>query len=226
MTIYHQVMAWFKNSVSDLFDETMADEQIDRIFAGMASCPQHTFQVLTKRPERLLEYMSTAKRVHDSDGRPASLCRVDLVEKACQEMSGDPSFEIQRWPLPNVWPGTTVESQATANERVSALVEAPAAHRFLICDPSDPIDLRSIKVNGGVIKVDGVWEIKADKLDSLSGQAFERTQLVASIGRIDQVIVRAQNGRHCDIKWIESIARQCKATNVPVFIRDARKKAY
>ncbi|MCU1325625.1 MAG: hypothetical protein JWN34_995 [Bryobacterales bacterium] len=49
----------FVNSLSDLFHEGLTDERIDRVFAVMALCPQHTFQVLTKRPERMLEYLSS-----------------------------------------------------------------------------------------------------------------------------------------------------------------------
>lgn len=49
----------FVNSMSDLFHEGLSDEQIDRVFAVMALCPQHTFQVLTKRPERMLEFFRT-----------------------------------------------------------------------------------------------------------------------------------------------------------------------
>ncbi len=48
----------FVNSMSDLFHEDVPDEFIDKVFAVMALCPQHTFQVLTKRPERMLEVLS------------------------------------------------------------------------------------------------------------------------------------------------------------------------
>ena len=44
----------FVNSMSDLFHENVPDEWIDQVFAVMALCPQHVFQVLTKRPERML----------------------------------------------------------------------------------------------------------------------------------------------------------------------------
>jgi protein gp37 len=47
----------------DLFHESVPDEWIDRVFAVMALAPQHVFQVLTKRPERMREYMSA--RGHD-----------------------------------------------------------------------------------------------------------------------------------------------------------------
>jgi protein gp37 len=49
---------WFVNSMSDLFHESVPDEWIDRVFAVMALCPQHTFQVLTKRADRMRAYLS------------------------------------------------------------------------------------------------------------------------------------------------------------------------
>src|SRR3990167_5970484 len=48
----------FVNSMSDLFHEDVPFIFIDRVFAVMALCPQHTFQILTKRPERMREYMN------------------------------------------------------------------------------------------------------------------------------------------------------------------------
>src|SRR5690242_17376355 len=51
----------FVNSMSDLFHESLPDESIDRVFAVMALCRQHTFRVLTKRPERMLEYMQSRR---------------------------------------------------------------------------------------------------------------------------------------------------------------------
>ena len=47
----------FVCSMTDLFLDDHADEWIDRVFAVMALCPQHTFQVLTKRPERMRKHM-------------------------------------------------------------------------------------------------------------------------------------------------------------------------
>ena len=45
----------FVNSMSDIFHESVPDDIILRIFATMNACPQHIFQVLTKRPERLAQ---------------------------------------------------------------------------------------------------------------------------------------------------------------------------
>jgi protein gp37 len=47
----------FVNSMSDLFHEVVSDAFVDRVFDTMAAAPQHTFQVLTKRPERMRDYM-------------------------------------------------------------------------------------------------------------------------------------------------------------------------
>ncbi len=48
----------FVNSMSDLFHEDVPFDFIRRVFDVMESCPQHTFQVLTKRPERMIELAS------------------------------------------------------------------------------------------------------------------------------------------------------------------------
>ena len=48
----------FVENQSDLFGEWVTGEMIDQVFAVMALCPQHVFQVLTKRPERMLAYFA------------------------------------------------------------------------------------------------------------------------------------------------------------------------
>lgn len=47
---------YFVNSMSDLFHQGIPDEYIDRVFSVIADCPQHTFQILTKRADRLASY--------------------------------------------------------------------------------------------------------------------------------------------------------------------------
>jgi protein gp37 len=55
---WRQPRVVFVNSMSDLFHEDIPDEYIARVFATMRECPQHTFQVLTKRAERLASLSS------------------------------------------------------------------------------------------------------------------------------------------------------------------------
>src|SRR6478752_6552858 len=55
----------FVCSMTDLFGDWVSDEQLDRIFAVMALADRHTFQVLTKRPERMLSYIGSPNLVGD-----------------------------------------------------------------------------------------------------------------------------------------------------------------
>lgn len=113
----------FVNSMSDLFQESVPVEFVDKVFAVMAMADEHTFQVLTKRPERMAEYLK---------GLRASKDRLAV------SLGGSPEAE---WldnstvVLPNVWLGVSVENQKAADERIPQLLECPAAVRFLSCEP-------------------------------------------------------------------------------------------
>ena len=162
----------FVNSMSDLFHESVPDAWIDRIFAVMALAPQHTFQVLTKRPERMKAYMlerwqsALAHRIDFGHGDaldvPAETVgedRRDQVARECEDLirqmklddtERDDLWDEQErlkimqwtWPLPNVWLGTSVEDQVTADTRIPYLLSTPAAVRFISAEPLlGPIDL-------------------------------------------------------------------------------------
>ena len=108
----------FVNSMSDLFHKDVPDDYIARVFAVMALAPQHTFQVLTKRP-----------------GRMRSLLSSEDFESAVF-LATEGRFEgYFPWPLPNVWLGTSVENQKWADVRIPQLLDTPAAVRFLSCEP-------------------------------------------------------------------------------------------
>ena len=98
----------FVNSMSDLFHEDVPDNFIDRVFAVMALATQHTFQVLTKRPDRMLRWFD-----------PGYDNREHAVGQAMREIAtahGGDDAGLPEWPLPNVWLGVSVEDQATADE--------------------------------------------------------------------------------------------------------------
>jgi protein gp37 len=127
----------FVNSMSDLFHEHVPDSFLDRVFAVMRRAHDHVFQVLTKRPERMLEYVSTSGR----DGR---------VFLAGQHVPFCAACDLPRWPLPNVWLGVSVEDQATADERIPLLLQTPAAVRWISAEPLlGPIDLLRRKIRAG-----------------------------------------------------------------------------
>ena len=122
----------------DLFHEDVPDEWIDKVFAVMALAPRHTFQVLTKRPKRASAYMSR----RDARGRFPALDYAALMAAtgrwstpAIEDLSG-------RTSLPNVWLGTSVENQPTADARIPHLLVTPAAVRFVSAEPLlGPVDL-------------------------------------------------------------------------------------
>lgn len=126
----------FVNSMSDLFHEDVPDAFIDRVFAVMALSPRHTFQILTKRAERMRDYVSTLadealkwERLGDA--------AAPYVGNAAYASAGECA-----WPLPNVWLGVSVEDQARADERIPVLLDTPAAVRFISAEPLlGPLDL-------------------------------------------------------------------------------------
>lgn len=119
----------FVNSMSDLFHPAVSDRFIADVFGVMAACPQHTFQVLTKRPERMRKLLGAGCM-----GRFES----DAEEAAALYTHAQPD-----WPLPNVWLGVSVEDQTTADERIPLLLDMPAAVRWVSCEPLlESLDLR------------------------------------------------------------------------------------
>lgn len=133
---------WFVNSMSDLFHEAVSFEFVDQVFSVMALCPQHTFQVLTKRPERMREYVG---------GDP--IARGYLVGKATDKFGGLPTtkgfFGAEsrwQWPFANVWLGTSVENQSVLH-RIDELRGCPAVVRFLSLEPLLE-DLGAINLEG------------------------------------------------------------------------------
>ncbi|WP_026618311.1 protein gp37 [Ensifer sp. WSM1721] len=133
----YQPLRWTKPRMifvcahGDLFAEGVPDEWIDQVFAVMAFCPQHTFQVLTKRPERMREYLT------------GSLLEHRLA--AAQVQLEFPVPSPGRWPhipLPNVWLGVSVEDQKRADERIPILLDTPAAVRWISAEPLlGPVDI-------------------------------------------------------------------------------------
>jgi protein gp37 len=201
----------FVNSMSDLFHEGVADEQLDRIFAVMALSPRHTFQVLTKRPERMREYFAGDQLAERVDALVESIAfeRTDPHNRRTDDLRAVAQDE---WPLPNVWLGVSVENQAAADERIPILVETPAALRFLSCEPLlGPIDFYGAGSRGPE-------EGDPESFSALAGYAGTDPKIPG----IDWVIVGGESGaqaRVCDVRWFRDIARQCNAWNVPVFVK-------
>ena len=181
----------FVNSMSDLFHSAVRGIFIDQVFAVMALTPQHTYQILTKRPERMQQYAADAREYVQaivSERKPASPPR---------HWYHAPDNRIQ-WPLPNVWLGVSVEDQATADERIPMLWDTPAAVRFVSCEPLlGLIDLSPYLQIGtrtkGVFRPDIDWVI-------VGGES-------------------GPGARPCNIDWIRDILSLCRVAGVPAFCK-------
>lgn len=184
--------AIFVNSMSDLFHENVPDDVIDHVFAIMALAPQHTFQILTKRPERMLDYMKGLQAAADvwapvtlnGTYTPASVLNIRHLSR----QKGATGFPEVTWPLPNAWIGVSVEDQDAANERIPLLLEAPAAVRWLSMEPLlGPVDISP-------------W-------------------LGAGIGWVVAGGESGPQARPMHPQWPRQIRDQCAAANVPFLMK-------
>lgn len=115
----------------DLFAEGVPDEWIDQVFAVMALAPQHTFQVLTKRPERMRQYLLDVDLL---DRLMSAACRIHSAEGA--DWAADIHCGHSRGlPLHNVWLGISAEDQRRADERLPTLLNTPAAVHWISAEP-------------------------------------------------------------------------------------------
>lgn len=123
----------------DLFHESVPDAWIDQVFAVMALAPRHTFQVLTKRADRMRAYLT-------DPATPGRIIR-EAFQIDCEGgawMSADREIGgIEPLPLPNVWLGVSAEDEARADQRVPHLLRTPAAVRFISYEPAlGPLNAR------------------------------------------------------------------------------------
>lgn len=220
----------------DLFHESVPDAWIDEVFAVMALCPQHTFQVLTKRPERMLAYLTRG-------GEDGNVVRNHLAWVAVPKVMDQwhPAWigegpagphrsraiaSFTTWPLPNVWLGVSVEDQAAADARLRHLVVTPAAVRFASVEPLlGPIDLNPwlyiVTVDEDEVLLQP--EVPGEPLLELPYNDPATTpDDEISTYRLDWVIVGGESGagaRPMHPGWARSVRDQCADADVPFFFK-------
>lgn len=182
----------FVNSMSDLFHEDIPDDFIAQVFDVMwHRAPRHTYQVLTKRAERMRDFC----RIYYGDQKP---------------------------PM-NIWLGVSVENQVMADRRIPFLLEAPAAVRFLSCEPLlGPLDL-SRWIGPGLLTL--------EMSQQLEGFAKTRDGAMWNVpfGNVRHefhglawAIVGGESGpraRPMDMDWARAIRDTCVPAMVPFFFK-------
>jgi protein gp37 len=219
----------FVNSVSDLFHEDIPDTFIESVFGVMAACAAmgrgHEFQILTKRPARMLEWFMTEAGLEDRE--IAVLREAERLAKIVFDGRGNDfaryigpftaadvanRYPWVGWPLPNVWLGVSVENQEAATDRIWSLLKTPAAVRFLSCEPLlDWLDLMDI------------GEDRDYRFDALSGEErYPGSVRRGILPALDWVIVGGESGPRARVTEVDHIRRvvgACRLAGVPVFVK-------
>jgi protein gp37 len=188
----------------------------------MMLAPQHTFMVLTKRPERMAKYFRLYNRDekigHEAmylyeqfGGRGDCSLAAGLIygQGKTSNLPHIPPHP-EAWPLPNVWLGVSVENQRVADERIPLLLQTPAAVRFLSMEPLlGPVDLSAFKPFDG--------ECYCSDYRCCPRMAKDCPETA-----IDWVIVGGESGpnaRPMHPDWVRSLRDQCKEVGVPFFLK-------
>ena len=214
----------FANSMSDLFHEDVPFQFIDRVFAVMAIAHQHRFQVLTKRPDRMLQYFCDYGEI----GKPTYL-RVaeaelewpkDLIATLRHVLTLDEIESgdfVGRWPLPNVWLGVSVENQHWADIRIPLLLQTPAAVRFVSYEPA----LKAVDFRHWLLP-----QVDADPYFCADCGGFIEPHgghdCYDAHPAINQIIIGGESGpraRPFDPEWARQTLAQCRAAGVAVFVK-------
>ena len=181
----------FVCSMSDLFHEDVPFEFVDLVFLTMTACNGlHIFQVLTKRPGRMLEYFNS-KQYYSSP-------------------------QYHAYSLPNVWLGVTAENQAAADERIPLLLQTLAAVRFVSCEPL----LGAINLNLSSMSSDGYKMLSHwygpdgfDKTGSQPEREQQKLDWVIVGGE------SGPGARPMHPHWARSLRDQAQAAGVPYFFK-------
>jgi protein gp37 len=226
----------FVNSMSDLFHESLSNEDIAAVFGVMAAAVPHTFQVLTKRAKRMRDWFrwAASHSIGDQPMKASAVCCEHADRVMADKMPGGVAEYRRRrwtatpmqWPLPNVWLGVSVENQDAADERIPELLETPAAVRFLSCEPLI-----------GEVSLDRPrCDVCDEVADSVAGDGatpwcseHEREcsyghWLGDPVDGIRWVIVGCESGagaRVCDVAWLRALRDQCADADVAFFLKQA-----
>lgn len=120
----------FVNSMSDLFHHNVPDEYIAAVFGVMAAAKAHTFQVLTKRPDRMKDWFDWLSQQNLPE-------REYCAEKAFELTSRkETKILTKTWPLENVWLGVSCEDQHTTDKRIPVLMNCPACVHWASYEPA------------------------------------------------------------------------------------------
>jgi protein gp37 len=199
--------------MGDIFSEGVEKRWQNAIWTTMECADWHTFLVLTKRPEKMREYVTERNaKLYDHD------------------------YAL------NIWLGVSVTNQQDADERIPHLLQTPAAVRFVSVEPMmGEVDLTHVNYTEELRRhlvefakfagldpdeaarsIDNGRKQLSPRLDVLNGRWFDGWDSGADSNRIDWLIVGAQTGPGAippQREWVEALREQCQAAGVPIFLK-------
>jgi len=209
--------------MGDLFYERIQFDFLAAVYGVMAACPQHTFLVLTKRPERMLEFYRWVTEERNRVEEWMSTDHSDIYlgfalerlgglyeppqldELGRVELAGYWEDFMFQWPIPNVWVGISAEDQETLDARWPMLAEVPAAKHWISVEPM----LGSVE-----LKCHGCGQdVQAHRAPDQGGCSGWFPDLVVAGGE------SGPGARPCDIGWIRSLRRQCADAGVAFHLK-------
>lgn len=228
---------FFVNSMGDLFHPRIEFETIAAHFGVMAGARRHTFQILTKWPERAVEFFAWIEirvRSHASALPERELpfwiahecfhLAVSYMGKHVTKALED--HTIGTWPLPNVHLGVSVEGPKWAENRIWKLFDCPAAVRFVSYEPAlEGVDF------GPYLRPAAEWcDIHGHEWDEdpVNGVCLQ-CGLERDRHYLDWIIVGGESGpkaRPFDIEWARRTVRQGQEANTPVFVKQLGRRVY
>jgi protein gp37 len=197
----------FVESMSDALGDWWPDHFIDKLYAVMALCPQHTFINLSKRPERRREYLKSRSRsVNYWDNAARSFghaLRWEVPSDLPVPFAGK-TMGLCPFPLPNVIEGTSVSCQEEADAFVPILLDTLAALRVVSAEPLlGPINFTELHTPRFPLGLNG-----------LRGSTMGKG--------LDWIIVGGESGpkaRPMHPQWARDIRDQCQAAGVAFFFK-------
>lgn len=179
-------------SMGDLFHESVLFEWIDDVFGVMTTNPQHTYLILTKRPERMYDYIEYMNQ---------------NIADAGFEGYDPPSF---------IWLGVTAENQEQADKRIPILLSIPAAKRFVSIEPMlGPVDLRELRLPKSNFVYDSI-------LGRKHSNYYQSDWYSESSNKLDWIITGSESGpgrRPMNQDWVRSLRDQCITADVPFLLK-------
>lgn len=127
--------------MSDLFHANISEDFIAKVYAVMFLNPQHTFQVLTKRPDLRLDVFTRSAEFFYYLHKYCNQFHDTYIKRLEQEMYTYDEIKSE-FPFKNIWEGTSIEDQDTAELRIPILMKTPAHIRWISAEPLlGPVDL-------------------------------------------------------------------------------------